>query len=132
MSPWSVFMRTLALTSAGRVTSMLPLSELKELGLLGSRRETVGHDAAADLIEGDGAVDVLDVDVAGNAGHVDEAAVDGVQVERGVFRHLDHQVAAAVEDRGVHRYRVVVLLGGEAVAGGQLVHARRLGRGGTL
>src|SRR6185312_6998559 len=41
--------------------------------------EAVGHDAAADLIEGDGAVDVLDVDVAGNAGHVDEAAVDGVQ-----------------------------------------------------
>ncbi len=79
--------------------------------------EGVRHGAAGNVVEGDGAVDVVDVDFALDAGDDDIAIIDGAKLERGVHGHGDGEVDSTRVRFGVDADLVVFFLDGEAGGG---------------
>ena len=79
--------------------------------------EGVGDGAAGNVVQGDGAVDVVDVELAIDAGDYDVAVVDGAELERSVRGDGDGDVDGVRVGIGVDADVVVFFLNGEAGAG---------------
>jgi hypothetical protein len=92
---------------------MSPLRELKAMAFCGLTRTK----AAGNVVEGDGAVDVVDVELAIDPSDHDVAVIHGAQLERSVRGNGNSEINGPVIGFGIDTNLVVFFLDGETGAG---------------